>query len=145
MPPLPKSSVRKAVYPGPALPGIRPDWPPAPECERVHMRARLADGTLSPDRPLLRNDSTDAARGLWRKIVLHSSELRGFAPSREPVIIARPVLLPLSSIACQASQPALTTARQPRTARPKGHEPRMNCSDRIQTPFAPKGATFLGM
>jgi hypothetical protein len=40
---------------------LRPDRPPAPECERVHMRARLANGAIVPGWPLPRNDSTDAA------------------------------------------------------------------------------------
>ncbi|MEI6104824.1 MAG: hypothetical protein WCP70_12870, partial [Methanothrix sp.] len=58
---------------------LRPDRPPAPECERVHMRARLADGAIVSGWPLPRNDSTDAARGFWRKIVLLSSELRAYS------------------------------------------------------------------
>jgi len=73
------------------------------------MRARLADDGCGHGCPLPRNDSTDAARGLWRKIVLFSSELRGFAPSREPVIVGRPGLLP-----------SLTTAQQARKARTTG-------------------------
>jgi len=111
MPPLPRSSARKAVYSGPALPG-----PQARPASRARVRARAHTGPPGerrpvPGWPLPRNDSTDAARGLWRKIVLLSSELRGFAPSREPVIVGRPGLPPTSTIACQASQPARTTAR----------------------------------
>ena len=90
---------------------LRTDRPPVPECEHVHMRARLADGAIVPGWPLPRNDSTDAARELWRKIVLFSSELRGFAPSREFVIMGRPGLPPTSTIACRASQTALTTSQ----------------------------------
>jgi hypothetical protein len=40
---------------------LRPDRPTAPECERVHMRARLANDAIVPGWPLPRNDSTDAA------------------------------------------------------------------------------------
>lgn len=57
---------------------------PAPWHERLPgSRARLGGRRLSPGWPLSRNDSTGAARGLRRKIVLLSSDLRGFAPSRE--------------------------------------------------------------
>jgi len=53
------------------------------------MRARLADGGCGSGWPLPSSGSTNAARALWRKIIIFLSQLRGFAPSREPVISAR--------------------------------------------------------
>jgi len=65
--------------------------------------------------------STDVVRGRWRKIVFFSSKLRGFAPSREPVITASPASCPLSrALAGQASLPARLSSPQARTARPTG-------------------------
>ena len=84
---------KAAQFAGMRHPDLRPDLPTDPE-RLPGNRARLADDGCSPGWPLPRNGSTDAAQGLWRKIVFISSELRGFAPSREPVISARPGLLP---------------------------------------------------
>ncbi|MFZ2470729.1 MAG: hypothetical protein WAW52_02180 [Methanothrix sp.] len=92
---------------------------------------------VAPDRPLPASGITDAARGLWRKIVLFSSQIRGFAPSREPVTSARPASCPLDTSACQAIQPALTTAASPngpahrRPGKLPGHERRKSVALRL--------------
>jgi hypothetical protein len=81
----------------PTLQDFGPDRAPAPPSVSLHacMRARLANDDCVPGWPLSRNGSAGTARGLRRKIVLLSSELCGFAPSREPVIATRPGLIPL--------------------------------------------------
>ena len=71
---------------------------------------------LSPRMAFVEKRLHGAARGPWRKIVLLSSELRGFAASREIRDLGPPGLPPPGTIACQASQPAQTTLQQARTA-----------------------------
>jgi hypothetical protein len=42
-----QSKVETCLIRGSFQPDTRPDRPPAPECERVHMQARLADGAAT--------------------------------------------------------------------------------------------------
>jgi hypothetical protein len=86
---------------------------PLPPSANLHacMRARLTDIAMAPDGICLRAVALTRPEVLLGRNVLFSSELRGFAASREPVTSARPVPCSNAS-ACQASQPAQTTAPQ---------------------------------
>jgi hypothetical protein len=80
----------KTPRPEASTPDIGPARPLPPSAS-AYVHAGPPGGHWPwPRMALPASDSTDAARGLWQKFVLFSSELRGFAPSREPVITARP-------------------------------------------------------
>jgi hypothetical protein len=98
--PAPCPRARACVHAGPS--GSRRLWPRmALACERLHRR---------DPRALVKNYP-------------FSPELRGFAPSHEPVISARPAHLAPNASACWTIQPALITSQQVRTTRPTGgHE-----------------------
>jgi len=102
-----------------------PDRPPAPPSACLAAWPAWRTTAVAPGWPLPANGPAGAARGPWRKIVLLSSELRAYAPSREPVISARPASWPPSTSACQASHFTQTTS-QPGPAH--GRRPRASNS-----------------
>jgi hypothetical protein len=65
---------------------------------------------LSPDGLCRETTPPTRPEGSGEKLSFSHRNFAPIAPSREPVIVGRPGLPLTSTIACQASQPALTTA-----------------------------------
>ena len=63
---------------------------PAPECERVPMRTRLADGALSPDDLCRETAPPTRPESSGEKLSFSHRNFAPIAPSREPVIVGRP-------------------------------------------------------
>jgi len=95
------SAVQLCLTPGPT--GPLPPSASACPCRPAWRTAPLSpDGLCRETTPSTRPESSG------KKLSFSHRNFAPIAPSREPVIVGRPGLPPLSASACQASQPAQT-------------------------------------